>query len=59
MFSFILNLMEYIEILKTVIELFIAIIGFVPLASETPILLPLAGILAALLWLTQDRKPLS
>lgn len=48
--------MDYIETFKTVLELFIAIFGFAPLAGEMPILLPLAFILTALLWLKQNNN---
>ena len=51
--------MDYITILKDVIELIITILTFAPLAADMPILLPLAGIITALLWLNQDRNPRS
>ena len=49
--------MEYIEILKETIELFTLILGFAPLAAEMPVLLPLSGVIALLVWLSQQNKP--
>ena len=49
--------MEYIEILKETIELLILILSFAPLAAEMPLLLPLSGIIALLVWLSQRNKP--
>ncbi|NJR69926.1 MAG: hypothetical protein HC771_15675 [Synechococcales cyanobacterium CRU_2_2] len=49
--------MEYIEILKDVIKLLILILSFAPLAAEMPLLLPLSGLIALLVWLNQQNKP--
>ena len=50
--------MKFPNKLQKVIELFIVLLNFVPLAiaAEIPFLIPLAGIIAALLWLDDDLQ---
>lgn len=49
------NPMDYIETLKNVLELITVMLTFAPLAAEMPWLLPLAGIIALLLWLDPKK----